>query len=127
TVTGLTNGTYQYRVKATRSGYADSAYEVSSTCTVTLTCGPISSISVPSSSTSGSFPVNWGSSSTSGVTYVLDQSADGGATWTNIYTGPNNYFTVTGLPAGSYQYRVKATEAGYADSAYMVSGTVTVP
>ena len=122
TVAGLASGNYQFRVKDTKAGYADSAYLISSPCAVTLNCTTPGGITVPSSNSTGSFTIYW-YGGTSGATYMLDESSDGGATWTNIYTGTNTSYTVAGLASGNYKFRVKATKAGYADSAYVVSTT----
>ncbi len=62
------NGTYTFRVKATKTGYVDSAYSATKSCTVTLICGAPATITVPGTNTTGSFLVNWGASNVSGVT-----------------------------------------------------------
>jgi hypothetical protein len=79
-------------------------------------------ITVPSSSTTGSYTVSWGASSTSGVTYVLQEATK--ATFSTglrtAYSGASTKAPITGRSAGkTYYYRVKATKAGYADSAWM--------
>ena len=113
-----TNGAYTFRVKAIKSGYADSSYTTAgNSCAVTLSCGPPTSLTVPTSNTTGSIYVYWGSSNISGVTYVLDYSTDG-VTWTNAYSGANTYFYATATVNGNYTFRVKATKTGYADSTY---------
>ena len=80
--------------------------------------GTPSSIQVPPTSTTGSYTVSWGSSSTSGVTYVLEEATN--STFTSgrrtAYTGSNLSASITGRSDGIYYYRVKATKDGYEDS-----------
>jgi len=71
------------------------------------------SISIPASSTTGSYNVNWGDQVTSGVTYKLQgqQIAFIGAS--EVYSsGANLSFAVSGKGERTYYYRVKATGAG---------------
>ena len=117
-ITGLGNGTYLYRVKATLAPYTDSAYKTSTPVRVLLTAVAPATITVPSTSITGNFTVSWGASSTSGVTYVLEKSSDG-ATYIQVYSGTNTSANITGLTGpATYMCRVKATRLGYVDSAY---------
>jgi hypothetical protein len=127
-LTVTANGSYAYRVKATKANYAASGYTAGSysTCSVTLICGIPSSITVPASNTTGSFTVSWGASNVVGVTYVLEQSFNGG-TYTEVYNGTTTSKTFSGLVSGTYAYRVKATKTGYTESGYRNStGSCTV-
>jgi len=125
TITGRSSGTtYYYRVKETRSGYNDSAWRTGSngcTVTITSTAGTPSSITVPSSDSDGSYTVSWGASSTSSVTYVLQEATN--SSFSNglrtAYSGSSTGTTITGRSSGTtYFYRVKATRSGYNDSAW---------
>jgi hypothetical protein len=125
-ITGRTSGnTYYYRVKATRSGYADSDWRTGSNgCVVSIQgtqCGTPSSITVPTSSSTVSYSVSWGTSSTSSVTYVLEEATNTGFT-SNLrqaYSGAGTSASITGRTSGNtYYYRVKATRSGYTDSAW---------
>ena len=123
TITMPANGTYTFRVKATKTGYADSGYTYGkNTCAVILTCSAPMSLTVPATNTTESFYVRWGSSSTSGVTYELYNSTDG-VNWTAAYSGANISSNVTVTANGTYSFRVKAVKAGYVDSAYTTSST----
>ena len=108
TVTGLASGTYMFRMKAKKEGYADSGYTTSTNVTVNLTCGTPDSINVPASSTTGTFLVRWAGSNIGGASYVLEYSNGGG--WTPAYSGTNLYSTVSGLNSGTYTFRVKDTQ-----------------
>jgi predicted secreted protein len=121
------SGNYTFRVKATKAGYADSVYTISTNCVVTLQCGAPASINVPANNSTGSFYVSWGVSNVSGSTYVLEYSKDGGA-WTQADSTTFLSATVnlSGIGNGNYIYRVKATKAGYADSAYIISTNCVV-
>ncbi|MBU5615388.1 S8 family serine peptidase [Geomonas azotofigens] len=115
------NGSYGFRVKAVKSGYADSPYTVSANaCVVNLICGAPASITVPTSSATGKFQVSWGSSNVSGVTYIVEYSRNGAA-WTRLYSGTGSYAYFSAATSGSYSFRVKATRAGYDDSGYTLS------
>jgi len=125
TINGRSSGVrYYYRVKAIRSGYTDSDWRTgSNSCLVTITptAGTPSSITVPSSDNDGSYTVNWGSSSTSSVTYVLEEARNSSFTSyrRTAYSGTSRSTTITGRSNGvRYYYRVKATRSGYDDSTW---------
>ena len=83
------------------------------------------SISVPSSSNTGSYTVSWGSSSTAGVTYVLEEATNSAFTSNRrtAYSGSGTSTNITGRSSGNtYYYRVKATRSGYNDSAWRTAG-----
>ena len=111
-VTGLTNGNYQFRVKATKSSYVDSSYVIAA-CEVTLTLVDApSTINVPTLDQDGAFTVTWPASLLSGVTYKLERADNGGA-FVQVYSGTALSYAVSGLTDGSYQFRVKAIKTGY--------------
>ncbi|MCM0082947.1 S8 family serine peptidase [Geomonas sp. Red32] len=124
-VTVTANGTYSFRVKAMKGGYADSPYSAASSCTVTLVCGMPAPIVVPATSSTGTVKVAWGTSNVSGVTYQLQYSKAGG-TYTAAYSGTATVSIVTVPSSGTYTFRVKAVKSGYADSAWNVSTAVAV-
>ncbi|HSC70366.1 MAG TPA: hypothetical protein VLH58_03385 [Candidatus Methylomirabilis sp.] len=124
-IVATVSGVYTFRVKATRAGYADSGYTATGSCVVTLACGTPASIIVPATNASGSFQVYFGASNVTGVTYLLEQSRDGGA-YITVYSGTNAWANITATASGVYTFRVKATKPGYADSAWKVSSSVLV-
>jgi len=118
------NKTHNYYVRAVRLGDSNNR---------SLTCGAPSSISVPSSSRTGSYTVSWGSSSTSGVTYVLQECTNSSfSSGCRIaYNGPSQSASITGRSSGNtHYYRVKATRSGYNDSGWRRGSngcTVNIP
>jgi predicted CXXCH cytochrome family protein len=131
---GRAPGSYYYRVKATKAGDTDSAWRnaatpivVSDPAMVQLTTP--SSISYPTTDGDGKYKVIIYKSLTPDVTYVLEESKDGGA-WSPVYSGTNNYTVLNGRASGSYAYRAKVTKAGMLDSAYKTPAktcVVTIP
>jgi hypothetical protein len=91
---------------------------------VTLTVATPPSITVPPTDADGAFSVSWAASTTSSVTYVLER-ADNGSAFSEVYRGTTRSLAVSGLAAGSYEFRVKAIRTGYVDSGYQ-SGTCLV-
>jgi|GEM_PF-2346317 len=69
-----------------------------------------SSLSYPSSSSTGQYTVSWGTvpstDAGSPTGYILERSRNGGS-WTEVYAGPNRSYSEN-VGDGSYQYRVRA-------------------
>ncbi|MEW5249261.1 FG-GAP-like repeat-containing protein [Microbulbifer sp. 2201CG32-9] len=80
-------------------------------------------LSVPLSSTTGSYSVSWGAASSSPNEYQLQQRKDGGA-WTTIYSGSALSKSVSSLTTGVYDYRVRSCYTGC--SSYTSTKTITV-
>jgi len=83
--------------------------------------GTPASITVPASSSTGNYTVSWGASSTTGVTYVLQEATNASFSsgLRTAYSGAATSASITGRSSGTtYYYRVKATKAGYTDSAW---------
>jgi hypothetical protein len=71
--------------------------------------GVPSSITVPTSNTTGSYTISWGAASGTVTAYQLFEATNSSFTGeTAIYTGPLQSFGVTGKPSGTYYYRVHA-------------------
>lgn len=130
TVSGLANGSYVYRIKASKPGNSDSAWASTSAIAVTLAFSgtPTFTLYPTATSSTGNFSLVWSSTNIPGTTYILEVSTDSGATFslTPAYSGTNNYFTFNGLSNGTYTYRVKATKSGYTDSAVSPTVAATV-
>jgi hypothetical protein len=120
-VSGKTNGTYYYRVKAYLGGYQDSGWiNGAYGCVVNVSSSAPSWISVRTSTTDGTTGVGWGASSTPSVTYIVQESTDP-AFLNNVQQVYSGFGTSVQLPGhlnGTYYYRVKAVESGYNDSAW---------
>ncbi|MFH0730525.1 MAG: DUF4214 domain-containing protein [Pseudomonadota bacterium] len=87
--------------------------------TIPWDCDTPSSITVPATDDDGSYTISWSPSTTSGVTYVLEEATDSGFTGElrTAYSGSSTSTSITGSTVGAtYYYRVKATRSGYADS-----------
>ena len=133
---GLNSSTtrVQYRVKATNSG-GSSSYRTGSVSTVYYTKPNVapttpSSISVPSTVYGGkSFTVSWGSSTDSDGNlsgYKLEQSTNGGSTWSQVYQGSGTSTTITLAFGTATQVMLRAYDSSNAHSDYKASGTSTV-
>ena len=95
---------------------------------ITLPYPPLAvpaSIIVPATNASGSFQVYFGASDVTGVTYLLEQSRDGGA-YVTVYSGTNSWANIVATANGVYTFRVKATRTGYADSGYTTTSSCVV-
>ena len=115
TLTGRTNGSYTYQIKATLTGWTDSGLiNGNRLCAVTLVVLPAKWLSVPAT-TSGNISLGWGASNTPGVTYVVTESKDGGP-YLPVYTGTATSTLLPCHPNGTYTYQIKATLTGWADS-----------
>ncbi|NVO00965.1 MAG: multicopper oxidase domain-containing protein, partial [Geobacteraceae bacterium] len=125
TVSVPASRTYNYRVKATLAGWTDSAYNANGvkSCVVTLPPPVLpvvvapGSLTVPATSTKNPITVYWFKSPTPGITYILEESPSGlfNGDQTAAYTGSANYVTVPVPTSRTYNYRVKATLAGWTD------------
>jgi hypothetical protein len=112
---GLGNGNYRYRVKATNvtsSDYRTGTFD----CVVTLPPSPPASITYPATDSDGAYTVSWAASS-GATSYQLDRSTNSGSTYSNIQDSASTSKAESCLDSGNYRYRVKATNAG-GSSAY---------
>ena len=103
-------GAWIYQVQACNAGGC-SAFRVSSSG-VTVTIAPVSapSLTVPATSSTGSYTVSWGA--VSGATsYTLQEQVNSGA-WATIQASNASSKAITGKSNGSYGYRVQACNAG---------------
>jgi len=78
---------------------------------------PPASITYPAADgNNGRYQVSW-AAATNATGYKLQRSADGGTTWTTIYTGSATT-VCDDVNTGTYKYQVASTKSGCADSAY---------
>lgn len=129
---GTTTGSYTYQVEASNS-YGTAGWSATSAAvTVNTAFGvvptPTPTLTVPSTNNTGSQAISW--SAASPVTsYTLQQSTNGGTSWTTVYSGTSTSTTLTGLASGSYTYQVQACNAsggGNACTAWSAGGPMAV-
>jgi hypothetical protein len=71
-------------------------------------------IYVPGVSSSGTFTITWGLAAGNATDYELDEDTNANFTSpVQLYQGPNQTFTVTGRPDGTYYYRVRGINTTY--------------
>ena len=125
------DGTYYYRVRACSYGLCSDYRSGANGVDVTLPPGPPTFISIPSSSTSGSFTISWGASSTGAATsYKLYESTSSDFSGqTLVHDAAGTSKALSGRGNGTYYYRVMACNASGC-SAYRAGGnalSVTLP
>lgn len=108
-ISGKTNGTYYYRVRACNGGACSGYRSGANPTTVTLPPAAPASISGPSQ-TNGNYTISW-SSSTGATRYELWESK-GNDPFGQAYDGPNTFKSFNGKASGNYTYKVRACNAG---------------
>jgi len=127
TVTGLTNGTaYRFRVSAVNAAGTGASAQASATVTPSAkAAAPSGVVATPSNGSIGltwSAPTDTGGSTLTG--YVVEQSTDGGVTWTTAATTATPSTTLAGLTNGTtYSYRVRANNSVGSGAASTVATT----
>lgn len=128
---GTTSGSYTYQVSASNA-YGSRGWVASSAVTVNTAYGvvptPLPTYSVPSTNTTGSVTVSW-SASTPVTGYTLQQSSNGGSSWSTVYSGSGTSVALSGLANGSYTYRLQAcnnTAGNAACTAWVAAGPMAV-
>jgi predicted phage tail protein len=110
-VTGRTDGTYYYRVRAANPSGTSAWTAGAIGCVVLLPPQAPPSITVPAGSITGNYTVSWDASTTA-TSYDLEE--DTSATFASAvvaYSGANLTFDVTGKADGTYYYRVRAVNS----------------
>lgn len=108
TTEGATGSVVFYIQACNASGC--SGFIGSSTVTVTIPPSSAPSISVPGSSTSGSYTVSW--SGVGGATYYNLQEQVNGGGWTTVQSNGAGSWGASGKGNGTYGYQVQACNAG---------------
>lgn len=125
-LTGRTNGTYYYRVRACNTNICSGYAFGSNSTSVTLPPGAPSSITVPTGSVNGSYSISWGSASGTVTSYQLFEATNSGFSGeTQIYSGASTSSSVSGRGNGTYYYRVRACN-GSACGNYAPGANTTV-
>ncbi|MDH3998962.1 MAG: VCBS repeat-containing protein, partial [Desulfuromonadales bacterium] len=126
--TNLVSGSYQYRVRAIKSGHSPSEWVYSGVCQVEIAVEPARFLSVPATKDDGRIYVSWKRSLTAGATYIAEQQVDGGA-WALVpeYVDPTaTSFYKKDQLSGSYVFRVKAVRNGSYFSDWVTSAPCVV-
>ncbi|WP_150138647.1 phage tail protein [Candidatus Enterovibrio escicola] len=119
----LTNGTYNFRVKAC-NGAGCGSYSDTLTTTVLLPPSTPTTISVPSSTdTDGRFNISWSASATA-TKYTLRELKNNG-NWVTVSSDLRTVKALSGRANGSYKYAVNACNASGC-SGYRYSNTFNV-
>jgi YD repeat-containing protein len=126
--TDRANGSYYYRVRACNGGSCSAYTTGTSPIAVSRPPGTPASISVPASSTTGTYTISWGTSTGDLTAYQLYESPSSDfSAATSIYSGTGTSLQVTGRTDGTYYYRVRACNgpncSGYRTGA---NGTVVL-
>jgi fibronectin type 3 domain-containing protein len=127
TVTGLANGTaYRFRVSAVNAAGIGASAQASAT--VTPSAKAASPAGVVATPTNGAIALTWSAPTDTGGSaltgYVVEQSTDGGVTWTTAATTATPSTTLTGLTNGTtYSYRVRANNSVGSGAASTVATT----
>ncbi|WP_049622456.1 hypothetical protein [Frateuria defendens] len=107
---GTSSGSYTYQVSA-KNGYGTRGWAGSNAVTVDTTYGVVptapASLSVPASSNDGNAGLSWSASALT-TRYVVEQSSNGGISWSGVYNSDGTSTALTGLADGSYVYHVQA-------------------
>ena len=121
------SGTYGYRVQACDSAGCG-PWSATGSTTVSIPTAPATApaLSVPATSTTGSYTVSWGSVSSAG-SYTLQQRINGGG-WTTVSASAAQSWNASGEASGSYGYQVQACNAvGCGPWSAVGTDTVTLP
>jgi hypothetical protein len=120
------SGTYYFRVRAKKDGFAITPW-VTSGGTVASVTTSVPWINANSTASTETFWVSWGASSTPGVTYELQTSKDdptfASPTWS--YTGSSTTGSASLTSSGTYYFRVRAKKDGFAVTPWVTSGGTT--
>ncbi len=107
---GNASGSYTYQVAA-YNAHGTRGWAASSAVTVNTDYGvipsPLPSYTVPASNATGSVTVSW-SAAVPVTQYTLQQSGNGGVSWSTVYAGLATSTALTGLADGSYTYQLQA-------------------
>lgn len=129
-ISGRSNGTYYYRVRACNPGGCSGYLAGSNAAVVTLPPSTPSSITVPASSTTGAYSISWASSTGTVTAYELYEATNASFTGATVaYSGTGTSVNLTGRTKATYYYRVRACNvgacSGYQTGANPISVTAT--
>lgn len=108
TRTVTASGSYTFQVQACNASGC-SAWKASSAVSVTVKPASAPTLTVPASSSTGSYTVSW-TTVTGATSYTLQEQTNGGG-WTSIYTGSAASKAISSKANGTYGYHVEACNA----------------
>lgn len=112
-VTGRANGTYYYRVRACNAAGCGGYRPGATGTTVAVPPGAPASITVPGTSSTGSFTISWTAGSGTNTGYELYESTSPSfATQSLVYSGASTSTALSGRANGTYYYRVRGCNVG---------------
>ena len=131
TNSGVPGGVYTYRVKAASTA-GDSGYSNSTDATITDPPPPAAPSGLTVAGGVGQAVLSWTDNADNETGFEIDRklSSDPDTSFAQVGTAPVNAqsFTNTSLAAGTYSYRVRATNAvGDSANSNTAEGTVTAP
>nr|WP_284691772.1 DUF6531 domain-containing protein [Pinirhizobacter soli] len=122
---GKSDGTYSYRVQACNASGCG-PWSAVSTITVAVVPSAPTSITNPTSSTTGTYTFYWNPVPFA-TSYQIQESANGGA-WVTVYNGATSSGGVSGRTNGTYGYRFESCNAnGCSDWSPSLYVTVAQP
>jgi len=122
-VTGKATGNYLYRARACNV-IGCAAWSATKTVAIELPPASPPALTVPAQGLNGSYTVTWGTAA-GATSYRLDETANGGSTWTEVYAGSGQSQAFGSKGAGSFGYRIKACNPAGC-SGVSATGTVSV-
>jgi YD repeat-containing protein len=129
-ISGHGNGTFYYRVRGCKGSACTSYRQGANGIAVTIPPGVPAGITVPASSSTGSFSITWSAASGTLTSYQLFESTSSDFTGEiGVYSGTALTAARSAKPSGTYYYRVRACN-GAACSAPRAGGNsivVTIP
>lgn len=123
-VNNRSHATYRYRVKATKSGFADSSFTDPSDTTIKLVCAPVTGLTAPASSSDGNFTISWVPSTTSGASHYIRSS--------NSFISANvdavTSYTLTNAPENhTFWIDVTVSKQGYIPATHYIMVNIDYP
>ena len=109
---GLGNGSYRYRVRATNAAGSSAWCTGTSDCVVCILPAASATLTVPATDADGLYTVSW-TASAGATSYKLESSAPASGTtiyplWVQVYSGTALSYNER-VGGGTWDYRVKAT------------------
>ncbi|MCE7032886.1 hypothetical protein LY625_09725 [Lysobacter sp. GX 14042] len=124
-ISGKATGTYEYRIRACNAAGCG-GYSAGKSTAVTRPPTSAPTLTAPTSNTTGSYTVSW--AAVSGATRYQLQERPAGGSFATIHDASGTSKGVSGKATGTYEYRIRACNAGGCGSYSAVKSTqVTRP